>query len=319
MMNILTADIGGTHSRFARFVIDQEGGLTMGKLTWLKTADAKSFGQLMHNLLSSDQSLRLKGDDIFVIAIAGPIEDGVRSSPPLITWDIDISGARGKYGLERCLLINDFVAQAYFCRTPVAGDVEKVLAGSAAEGGTIAVIGAGTGLGQAALMSDGKENFIAIPSEGGHTNFPFVTKQEVEFLEFLIRKRGEKYITCNTVVSGGGLSYIHQFLTGETLEPSEVIMRFSRHPETITWASRFYGRVCRNYALQTLSVGGLYIAGGLAANAPQLVSHDAFRHEFHSSDTLTFLLEKIPVFLIKNQNSGLWGAALYGLQQLKRN
>jgi glucokinase len=75
--------------------------------------------------------------------------------------------------------------------------------------------------------------------------------------------------------------------------------------------------VCRNYALETLSLGGLYIAGGVAARNPELIQRTAFRKEFRSSDTLTHILEKIPVFLITDQNSGLWGAAQFGLQKLK--
>lgn len=93
--------------------------------------------------------------------------------------------------------------------------------------------------------------------------------------------------------------------------------RLARCPETLEWASRFYGRVCRNYALEVLSLGGLYIAGGVAAKEPVLVTHQAFEEEFRSSDTLSDLLNKMPVFLIKDENSGIWGAAVLGLQHLK--
>ena len=317
MLNILAGDIGGTHSRFAHFGANQKGNLTLREVRWLRTADASSFNQLIASLRSSTLSLKPEDADIVAIAIAGPVERGVRSSPPLISWDIDISTAEKDYGFRRCALINDFVAQAFACRTPVGEAAEEVLPGFAMKDAPLAVIGAGTGLGQAALTPDGKGDFIAVPSEGGHTNFPFVSQREFEFQEFLLRKRGEKYITCNAVVSGKGLSYIHQFLSGEELEPPEVAKKLSHHHETIEWAARFYGRVCRNYSLQTLSLGGLYIAGGVAAKEPHLVFHEAFRREFRSSDTLADLLEKIPVLLIKDRNSGLWGAAAYAVQQLK--
>jgi glucokinase len=76
--------------------------------------------------------------------------------------------------------------------------------------------------------------------------------------------------------------------------------------------------VCRNYALETLSLGGLYIAGGVAARTPELITHEIFATEFRSSPTMSKILEKIPVFLITNEESGLWGAALLGLQTLKK-
>ena len=61
------------------------------------------------------------------------------------------------------------------------------------------------------------------------------------------------------------------------------------------------------------------MAGGVAAKSPELVTHKAFETEFRSSDTLAGLLEKIPVFLITDENSGLWGAAAYGLRKLRNS
>ncbi|HDH01055.1 MAG TPA: glucokinase, partial [Nitrospirae bacterium] len=249
----------------------------------------------------------------------GPVERNVYSSPPFITWDIDISNAEKDFGFKRCLLINDFVAQAFACRSPVGRAAKKILPGENVSDAASAVIGAGTALGKAALMPDGSGGFTAIPSEGGHANFPFVSKEEFEFQEFLRRELKEDYVIANFVVSGRGLSYIHQFLTGEKIEPDEVTASLSADSETLIWASRFYGRVCRNYALEILALGGVFIAGGVAARAPVLLEHKAFMEEFRSSGTMSAILGKIPVFLITDQESGLWGAAYLGLQTLKQN
>ena len=81
--------------------------------------------------------------------------------------------------------------------------------------------------------------------------------------------------------------------------------------------ARFYGRICRNLALQFLAFGGVYIAGGVAAKTPNLVMHPEFKREFCSSKTMGHVLEKIPVSLNSNQESGLWGAALQGVDLLK--
>ena len=81
--------------------------------------------------------------------------------------------------------------------------------------------------------------------------------------------------------------------------------------------ARFYARACRNYALQVLARGGVYIAGGVAAKAPVLVTHPEFEAEFRRSPTMAHLLAKIPVFLNRNEESGLWGAALAGVQKLR--
>lgn len=318
MKNILAADIGGTYSRFAHFSADEDT-ISLQDIRWLNTLDAASFSQLIENLRSTGISLMPEDADIVVIAIAGPVEEGVRSSPPFIPWDIDLSFAGRDYSFRRYALINDFIAQAFACLTDVGRSAEVVLPGQPVKGSAIAVIGAGTGLGHASLVHDGKGGYLALPSEAGHANFAFVSKQEYEFQEFLLRERGESFIIGNTVVSGKGLSFIHRFLTGEELDPASVAERLPQHPETLNWAARFYGRACRNFALQALALGGLYIAGGVAAKIPELVYHKAFEAEFRSSDTLAALLEKIPVYLIKDENSGLWGSAAYGVKQLKNS
>ncbi len=317
MKTILTADIGGTNSRFAHFTIDQNDNLSLVKTLWLETNTTSSFGQLIDKLRDGF-TLMPEQADISVMAVAGPVERGVFSSPPFIEWDIDISNAKKDFGFNRCLLINDFVAQAFACRSPAADSAEKILPGKTVIDAAAAVIGAGTALGKAALSPDGSGGFIAVPSEGGHSNFPFVTKREFEFQEYLLNELGEEYITANIVVSGRGLSYIHHFLTGEKLDPGEVTVLFSRDSETLQWASRFYARTCRNYALDILALGGVYIAGGVAARSPDLLRHESFEKEFRSSRTMSAILEKIPVFLITNEESGLWGAALLGLQSLQK-
>lgn len=319
MKNILAADIGGTHSRFAHFSADETWNLTLLEIKWLNTAASASFAQLLDNLRSAGMQLKPEHADIVVIGIAGPVEQGVRSTPPLIPWDIDLSSARKDFGFREYALINDFVAQAFACLTEVGRSAMNILPGESEKDAVRAVIGAGTGLGHAALVPDGRGGYLPVPSEAGHANFSFVSKREYEFQEFLINERGERYITGNTVVSGKGLDYVHRFLTGENLAPAEVAERFPQYPETLEWAARFYGRACRNFAVETLSLGGVYIAGGVAAKSPALVTHKAFETEFRSSDTLASLLEKIPVFLITDENSGLWGSALYGVRKLKNN
>jgi glucokinase len=317
-VNILAADIGATNSRFAHFEVTGADDLKLIKTQWLKTKEAPSFGRLIAELKENNFSLQPDKADIAVIAVAGPVEQDVYSSPPFIAWDIDISNAEKDFGFGRCLLINDFVAQAFACRSPVGTSAKQILSGTIVPDATIAVIGAGTGLGKAALVSDGEGDFVAVPSEGGHTNFPFVSKKECDYQNFLIRELGDVYITGNTVVSGRGISLLHHFLTGEKHDPRAVISRLLPDSETLKWAARFYSRVCRNYALETLSLGGLYIAGGVAARTPELLTHEAFATEFRSSPTMSHILEQIPVFLITNEESGLWGAALLGLQTLRK-
>ncbi len=319
MKKILAADIGGTNSRFAYFESDERKELSLVTTKWLKTKDNNSFGNLIDNLGKTEFPLKPDDADVAVFAVAGPVENEVYCSPPFISWDIDISNADKKYGLSSSFLINDFVAQAFACRSPVGETAKKILDGEINFDATAAVLGAGTGLGKAALVPDNRGGFVAVPSEGGHSDFPFETEREFEFMEFMKKELNEDYITGNYVVSGRGISYVHRFLTGERLEPKEVSKCFSKDCETLAWASGFYGRICRNFALETLAQGGVYIAGGVAAKAPLLLKNKTFKNEFRSSVTMGHILEKIPVYLITNEESGLWGSAFFGKQKLRKS
>ena len=316
MKNILVTDIGGTNSRFAHFVVNKSGKLSIVNSQWFETAKFTSFKQLLEQLSMIEFSLLPEEADIVVIAIAGPVEEGIYCAPPFISWDIIISNALKDYGFKKSFLINDFVAQAFACRSPLAESAEIILNGKIRLTAPVAILGAGTALGMATLVSDGRDGFVALPSEGGHTNFPFTSRRECEFQEFLLQELGEPYLTANHIVSGRGLSYIHRFLTGEILEPNEVTSKLHINSETLIWAARFYGRTCRNYALGNLARGGIYVVGGVAAKSPALLTHNAFKTEFYCSKTMAHILKDIPLFLIRNEESGLWGAAFFGLQHL---
>jgi len=267
---ILSADIGGTNSRFAHFEVGEGGELSLVGSQWIKTRDSTSFSHLLELLRGGSFSLEPGEADMAVVAVAGPVEGGASSAPPNIPWDIDLSRSGKDYGLSNTVLINDFVAQAYAARSPVGETARRILEGQILSDGVVAVIGAGTGLGQAALVPDGTGGYVAVPSEGGHAYFPFVSEEECRFQEFLTRVLGDGELTGDIVVSGRGLSYIHQFHTGEELEPGEVAGKFVPGSKTLEWAARFSGRACRNYSLWVLARGGPYLARGVAATPPAM-------------------------------------------------
>jgi glucokinase len=185
-------------------------------------------------------------------------------------------------------------------------------------GGTVAVIGAGTGLGHCALVPDGRGGHLAVPSEAGHMAFPFVGDAEHAYGEHVRRAANLAYCHGDAVVSGSGLSRLHAFLTGDELAPAVLAPRLASFPHTVEWFARFYGRAARNYALAVLALGGVYICGGVAAKSPLLVEHPAFLEEFGLSPAHHALLSRLPVLHNSNEDSGVFGAALFGAQRLRR-
>jgi glucokinase len=193
----------------------------------------------------------------------------------------------------------------------------RILPGTVDPAAPLAVIGAGTGLGQATLIPLEKGGYTALGSEGGHASFPFESAAEVNYMHYLLQDTGEPYVRAETVVSGGGLSQLHHFLTGERLEPAQVAARLTDESGTLRWMARFLGRLSRNYALAVVAFGGVYISGGVAAKLPELVTHREFARAFRKTEVMSPVLDRIPVFLNTNEESGLWGAALKGLQLLQ--
>jgi glucokinase len=317
MKTILAADIGGTNSRFAAFRTDENRQLYFVRSLWLSTDEFDSMKAMLDQLEKENFDLPASEADVAVMAVAGPIVNKTYSDPPNIDWDIDLTELVGEVGLKKCALINDFVAQAFACRSPVMDAARRIIAGTVDPSAPLAVIGAGTGLGQAALIPSEKGGYTALASEGGHTSFPFESAAEVNYMHYLLQETGEPYIRTETVVSGGGLSRLHHFLTGERLEPAEVANRLTDESGTLRWMARFLGRVSRNYALAVVAFGGVYISGGVAAKLPELVTHREFARAFRKTDVMSHVLDRIPVFLNADEESGLWGAAMKGMQILQ--
>jgi glucokinase len=318
MKSILAADIGGTNSRFAMFRKPDGAPLSLVASRWLPTKDADSFAELLAQLANGDFPLTPETADVTVIGAAGPVQQGTYCNPPNIAWDINLARPQDRAGAPRMKLINDFVAQAYACRSPIGQAARAILPGEPMTDGTIGVLGAGTALGKAILVSPEDAATRALPSEGGHGYFPFIGEREYAFQQFYQKHSGQHHITGNLVVSGRGLRYLHWFLSGDDLPPEQVAARFAESPETLAWAARFYGRACRDFALEVLALGGLYIAGGVAAKSPAIVTHEEFRREFTDSPTMGHLLSRLPVYLLENEESGLWGAAYLGELSLRQ-
>jgi len=184
--------------------------------------------------------------------------------------------------------------------------------------GILAAVGAGTGLGLCALAPLPGGDFLPLPSEGGHAPLAFISRPEFEFLEFLQARTGHSHGFGDIMVSGPGLSFLHEFLTGRRLAPQEVAREIGPDSETTRWFARFYGRACRVYVLYVLALGGVHLCGGLAAKNPFLVFNEEFLREFRDCPAYGALLQQVPIRLITTLDTGLHGAARYGQMLLNK-
>ncbi len=313
MKTSLTADIGGTNSRFAAFNTNSSGELNFLDSIWLKTWDATSFENLLENLEKSDFAYGIHNCDVTVAAVPGPVANKCTANLANVPWKVDVTSLKKEYGEKRVHLINDFVAQAFACRTDVVADAKCIKEGKIDHDAPLSVVGAGTGLGHCSMVPDGHGGFIPLPSEAGHTAFAFVNNDEMDFENFVKDKLGIPYVIGDAVVSGKGLQLLYEYHHGEELAPKLIDQRIDYDDVVTEWFARFYARICRQYALAVLPLGGMYLAGGVAAKNKMLADHDAFREEFVVSVAHGDMLERIPVYLNTKEESGLWGGAFYGL------
>lgn len=321
---ILAADIGGTNCRMALFRLSRNR-LVMDKAAWVETGGIASVENLLAAFERELDINPLKADCV-VAAIAGPVDGNRRGK--LSNGDLELDFTELNVDSQRFFLINDFMGQAYAVLSP-EGEKAKLLYGPKKSSyGVRAVIGAGTGLGQAILAPlDGDSetparHWRAVASENGHSAFPFVNGAENDFHTFLKIKNGYPYATGDETVTGRGLAALHEFLAGEKLTPAQIgAQALSRDTPTLQWYARFYARACRNWILSTICEGGLWIAGGIAAQNPLLITCDYFADELYNSpyrnENWDEFLHSVPVFIMENTNSGLWGAARFGQQELE--
>jgi glucokinase len=232
--------------------------------------------------------------------------------------------------VPRAKLLNDLEAAAYGMLHLDPTDL-CVLQPGLKRQGNIAVIAAGTGLGQAILYWDGAHHH-PIASEGGHADFAPHTDSEMELWTYLRREFG--HVSCERLLSGPGLFNIYRFLrdSGDATEPEWLRQRIAQgdpgavisqiglageHPLCTRALDLFcsvYGAEAGNLALKALSVGGVYVAGGIAPKILPRLQDGAFIHAFTDKGRLSDLMRSIEVKVALNPRAPLIGAAHYALR-----
>lgn len=317
-MIILAADIGGTNSRFSLFSVENENMLPCGSI--VISSRVENFAALLDKLFSCwpVDWMELNRASVLVFAAAGPVHDG-RIEMTNAEFAVEEEQCRNFFPDARICLMNDFEAQAWACLSPVFQEAELLLPGSGKSAvfepeKPVVVTGAGTGLGAAWLIPGGGGRApLVLPSEAGHMAFPFDARDEEEraFAEFFAG--GNFLPTAGQVLSGSGLARMYEFFTGQAAEPAHFTLAPSfAGSDTCRLFARFYGRFCRMVTLSLLPQA-VVIVGGVAEKTPALVHHAEFSREFvRAAGAHGEFLRRVPVWLNRHPQSGLWGAACAG-------
>jgi glucokinase len=254
--------------------------------------------------------------------VAGPIRGRVAQLTN-VPWEVDADRLVGAFAFRSLALLNDLEAMAYSVPVLAPDEVAVLQEGRAAPGGNIAIIAAGTGLGEA-LLHNVKGRFIPSPSEGGHADFAARTEVEILVLRELTRIYGR--VENERILSGPGLVNVHRVLhpggcpvcdpaadpdnAPSIISRSGLERRCDRCVQTLEAFVSAYGAEAGNHAVRNVATGGVFVGGGIAPKILPALQTGLFMESFLAKDPMRPLLAGMPVSVILNQQAALLGSAV---------
>jgi glucokinase len=331
-MIILAGDIGGTKTNLGLFEQTAPGG-ELRKLEE-KTVPTNSAGSPEEIMLAyvRQRPSPVKVDTA-AFGIAGPVTNGVCEGENL-PWkrQIRATALAEALGVKRASLLNDLAATANGVRFLKDEQIVTIYEGQPVENGTLAVIAAGTGLGEAALIWQGTD-YEPLALEGGHTDLAIRNEEEIELFKFLLTV--ERPVNQEAVLCGSGLFNVYRFLksTGKYQEPAELsrqidaagekekpglVSMFGQqrkapiYEKALDLFVSMYGARAGNLAMTLMATGGVYIGGGIAPKNLEKIKDGTFMNAFLDKGFFRRFMEKMPVYVVLEQKTALIGAAQYG-------
>jgi glucokinase len=327
---LIAGDIGGTKSHLVAYDADSSK-LTVVARKRYATRDFSSFEKLIEEFSrhasasSSNNNIQGAG-----FGVPGTVVDG-RLHAAHVPWVLDSNSLAASLGLprERVVLMNDLVATARGLQKLEPQDFIFLNRGVDHPEENVAVIAAGTGLGEAVLYWDG-HGHRAAPSEGGSADFAPRTDREIAFLTFL--KKRLSRVSCEELFSGRGFRPIHEFLAPDVRHNSfakpaaESAQEITQNAlaatcpacvETLEFWTDAFGAESGNLSLRVLAYGGVYLAGGIAVKILPLLQKSTFCRAFADKGPLAPLLANIPIAVVRNEDAPLLGAAHSALTVLR--
>jgi len=323
---IIAGDIGGTKTNVALF---HTNGSEVGPVVRQQTFRSGAYDSLEAILKEFINGTELKISGA-CFGIAAPVIAGSAKTPNL-NWTVSAESLAEVLKIPSVGLINDLEATAHGIGTLSDSQLLTLNPGDSTRGGHRALIAAGTGLGMASIFyRDGQ--YILMPSEGGHCDFAPHTPTEADLWRYLGEKFGG-HVSCERVLSGPGLFNVYCFLrdTGRAEEPAWLAEEIKSGDKTAVVSSAAlssrcelamkaldmfvasYGAMAGNLALLLMATGGLYVGGGIAPKIREKLKDGTFMKAFTDKGRLSSLVASIPVRVILDDKTALFGAARWAL------
>lgn len=324
---LLAGDIGGTKTVLA-LVSDRGESARIVAEAVFPSREYASLEAVVNGFRATHPGTVIRA----AFSVAGPVIGGEAHITNL-PWCLDAARLAESLGVGEVLLVNDLQATAYALPHLRPDQVTPLLDGEADPAGVRAVVAVGTGLGEALLVPDAGA-WVALPTEGGHTDFAPRTGLQRRLLAEL--QRVHDHVSYERVCSGVGIATLYRFLAARAPEPPppalaarlaaggdvtpalvEAGLSRERGCATCRRALRLLasilGAEAGNAALRGLATGGVYLGGGIPPRILPVLRGRAFREGFLRKGPMSRLMERIPVHVILEPRAALLGAARYGM------
>ncbi len=313
-MEIVAADIGGTHARFAIAEVENGRVVSLGEPATLKTADHAS---LQTAYQAFEAGLGRPLPRALAIAVASPVANDVirlTNNP----WIIRKSLITERLKADQWVVVNDFGAVGHAVAQVASSDFIHLCGPDTPlpSEGITTICGPGTGLGVAQLLRR-KDGYQVLETEGGHMDFA-----PLDGIEDALLKRLRKTFTrvsAERVVAGPGIVAIYETLA--TLEGRAV----PSHDDKTIWTEAIDGTdsialaALDRFCLALGAVAGdlalaqgakaVVIAGGLGFRIKDRLIRSGFDQRFVAKGRFQTMMAAMPVKLITHPQPGLFGAA----------
>lgn len=324
---LLAGDLGGTTTRLGIFSRERGINSPLAEERFA-SRNYRHFSDIVKEFLNR-VNMPVNGA---CFGVAGPVRDGIAKITNL-PWILDERAMIREFPLGRIKLMNDLEALAYAIPLLEEKDLSVLNEGSPVEGGVIAVLAPGTGLGEAFLTWNGTR-YVVHASEGGHGDFAPNNVLEVELLAYLWTQFD--HVSYERVCSGLGISNIYRFLRDRKHfeEPRWLAERLAAEKDnvpvivnnaldegnkvplcvkTLDVFISILGAEAGNLALKVCATGGIFLGGGIPRRIVPLLKSGPFMESFLRKGRMSNLVAQIPVYVILNESSTLKGVAWYGM------
>jgi len=316
---LLAGDIGGTKTLLGLFAPAPDRPARVTVQTF-PTQDHAGLPQMVESFL---QATAESASNIAAACFgaAGPVIDDTVTLTN-VRWRVDGPHIAKHFGFRCVRLLNDLQAMAHALPVLADRELHVLQEGRAAKNGAMALIAAGTGLGEAMLhLVDGRR--IASPTEAGHADFAARTPREMKLVDDLIARFGRA--DNERVISGLGLVNVHRSChptpcaanidladpnAPAAITTAAIHRRCAGCVETLDLFVDAYGAEAGNLALRSVATGGVFVGGGIAPKILPALVAGGFLRAFAAKAPLDAMLRAIPVKIVLNQEAGLVGAAV---------